>query len=142
MQVRHAGALVVGFGWVGPRGFFKSDVMHTEFCKFWVHIGVGGWGSRGQSFSRWSRKALKMGDSGTKIRGTISRRRLWRALQHTVWVIIPEYRRNTAAYIHTFVTYRLPPPPTTFFSYLIATFPFLGLYLSQMVHLIPYDIDP
>ena len=33
-------------------------------------------------------------------------------------------------------------PHTTFFSYLIAIFPFLGLHLSQMVHLIPYDIDP
>ena len=69
--------------------------------------------------------------------GMLSLRRLWRA----VWIIIPEYRRNSAAYIHTFVTYCLPPH-TTFFSHLIATFPFLGLYLSQMVHLIPYDIDP
>ena len=50
-----------------------------------------------------------------------------------------EYR--SAAYIHTFVTYRLPPH-AAFFSYLIATFPLSGLYVSQMVHLIPYDIDP
>ena len=56
--------------------------------------------------------------------GTLSlRRRLRRALQHAVWVIIPEYRRNSAAYIHTFVTYCLPPH-TTFFSCLIVHSPF------------------
>ena len=48
---------------------------------------------------------------------------------------------NSAAYIHTFVTYRFPPPPHHFFLLFHCTFPFLGLYLSQMVHLIPYDID-
>ena len=68
--------------------------------------------------------------------GTLSLRRLQRA----VWVIIREYRRNSAAYIHTFVTYHLPPH-TIFFSYLIATFPLVGLYLSQMVHLIPYPMQ-
>ena len=46
-------------------------------------------------------------------RGTLSLRR-------AVWVTFPEDRRNRAAYIHTFFTYRLPPPShTTFFSYLI-----------------------
>ena len=34
--------------------------------------------------------------------GTLSVRR-------AVWVTIPEYRRNSATYVHTFVTYRLPP---------------------------------
>ena len=76
--------------------------------------------------------------------GTLSLRRLRRAPQHTFWVIIPEYGLNSAAYIYMLHTVYPPPPHThtTFFSYLIATFPFLGLYLSQMVHLIPYDIDP
>ena len=61
---------------------------------------------------------------------------LWR----TVWVIISEYGWNSAAYKHTVNV--LPPPPHThhFFSYSIATFSFLGLFLSQMVHLIPYPI--
>ena len=56
-------------------------------------------------------------------------------------VIIPEYRRNSAACIHTFVTYRFPPAPPHFFLLFDCTFPFLGLYSSNMVHLIPYDID-
>ena len=64
-------------------------------------------------------------------------------LRRAVWLIIPEYRWNSAAYIHTFVTYRPPPPPHThhFFLLFDCTFPFLGLYVSQTVHLIPYDID-
>ena len=45
----------------------------------------------------------------TRPEGTLSLQRLWCALRHAVWVIIPEYRRNSAAYIHTFVTYCFPP---------------------------------
>ena len=43
-------------------------------------------------------------------------------------------------YTHLLHTVYPPPPHTIFFSYLIATFPFLGLYLSQMVHVIPYPM--
>ena len=58
------------------------------------------------------------------VKGTLSllrlRRALQRALRRAVWVTIPEDKQNSAAYIHTFFTYRLPPPPhTSFFSYLI-----------------------
>ena len=42
------------------------------------------------------------------------------------------------AYTHLLHTV---PPPHHFFLLIDCTFPFLGLYLSHMVHLIPYDID-
>ena len=41
---------------------------------------------------------------------------------------------------YTQLLHTVYPPHTNFFSYLMATFPFLGLYLSQMVHLIPYPM--
>ena len=56
--------------------------------------------------------------------GTLSLRR---ALRRPVWVTIPEYRRNSAAYIHAFVTSCLPPPPhTTFFLLFDCYIPFFG----------------
>ena len=76
-------------------------------------------------------------------KGTFSLRRLRCALRRSVWVIIPDYRQNSATCIHTFFTYRLPPPPPHthhFFLLFDCPFPFLGLYLSQMVHLIPIMI--
>ena len=51
--------------------------------------------------------------------GTLSLRRLRRALRHAVWVTRPEDRRNSAAYIHTFFTYRLPPPLHTHHFFLL-----------------------
>ena len=49
------------------------------------------------------------------------------SLRRAVWVL--EYRRNSAAYIHTFVTYHLtPPPPHThhFFLLFDCYIPLLG----------------
>ena len=57
------------------------------------------------------------GGGGGNALGTLS-------LRCAVWVIIPEDRRNSAAYIHTFVTHRPPPPTTTFFCSLIVHSPF------------------
>ena len=45
---------------------------------------------------------------------------------NAVWVTIPEYRRNSAAYIHTFVTYRLPPPTHHFFLLFDCYIPLVG----------------
>ena len=42
--------------------------------------------------------------------------------------------------VHTHIFYILFTPPRHFFSNCIATFFFLGLFLSQTVHLIPYPM--
>ena len=62
-----------------------------------------------------------------KPMGTLPLRRLRRALRHAlqcaVQVIIPENKRNSAAYIHTFSASCLPPM-YNFFSYLLLHFLF------------------
>ena len=43
--------------------------------------------------------------------------------------------------MHTHICYRPFPPLHRFFLLIDCTFPLLGLYLSHLVHLIPYDMD-
>ena len=43
--------------------------------------------------------------------------------------------------MHTHICYIPFPPQHHFFLLFDCAFPFLGLSLSHMVHLIPYDID-
>ena len=61
-----------------------------------------------QLSSDWCYKVFFHGEPDGRLRCALRR-----ALRRAVWVI---YRRNSAAYIHTFVTYCSPPPPTPLFS--------------------------
>ena len=60
--------------------------------------------------------------------------RILRHLQHAVWVIIPEPMRDSGAYKHALLTYRITPPHH-FFSHFKTTLSVLGLPVSQMVPL-------
>ena len=59
--------------------------------------------------------------------GTLPVQCLRCALRCALWVIIPEYKRNSAAYIHRFSTYCLPPThhyPVYCYIFLFGPLPF------------------